>query len=56
MDVLKIKLMNKEDFVDTNRLFEITPEEIEEDWRRYVEHITTIQRNERLRRKLKIKY
>lgn len=56
MDVLKIKLMKKEDFVNTNRLFETTPEEIEEDWIRYVEHIKTIKKNERLRRKFKIKY
>jgi len=56
MDVLKIKLMKKEDFVNGNRLFETTPEEIEEDWKKYKEHIKTIKTNERLRRKFKIKY
>jgi hypothetical protein len=48
--------MKKEDFVNGNRLFETTPEEIEEDWKKYKEHIKTIKTNERLRRKFKIKY
>ena len=55
MNVLKIKLMKKEEFFNTNRLFETTPQEITEDWKKYKEHISIIKRNERLRRKPKIK-
>ncbi len=54
MNVLKIKLMKKEDFVNTNRLFETTPEEIEQDWKRYVEQLNTVKKNERLRRKVNV--
>jgi hypothetical protein len=40
-----MKIMKKEDFVNTNRLFETTPEEIENDWKIYQRSITVIRKN-----------
>jgi hypothetical protein len=40
-----MKIMKKEDFVNTNRLFETTPEEIENDWKIYQRSIMVIRKN-----------
>lgn len=57
MKILEIKTINKDDFVKTNRLFETIPEEIEQDWKRYKQHLSELKKNERerkIKRKLRL--
>jgi len=48
-----MKIMRKEDFVNTNRLFETTPEEIENDWKIYQRSIMVIRKNAQNLNKMK---
>jgi hypothetical protein len=48
-----MKIMKKEDFVNTNRLFETTPEEIENDWKIYQRSIMVIRKNAQNLNKMK---
>ncbi len=48
-----MKIMKKEDFVNTNRLFETTPEEIENDWKIYQRSIMVIRKNSQDLNKMK---
>jgi hypothetical protein len=48
-----MKIMKKEDFVNTNRLFETTPEEIENDWKIYQRSIMVMRKNAQNLNKMK---
>jgi hypothetical protein len=55
MSILKVKLMRKDDFFKTPRLFETSPEEIASDWKMYKNSLSELKEQERERIKLKNK-
>jgi hypothetical protein len=48
-----MKTINKEDFVNTNRLWKLPPEEIENDWKIYHRSINIERQNAQNLRKMK---